>query len=189
MKTRYFLPVMMLAAPALAADTAAMLEESRQVSGTFMKTLGGELQREMKAGGPVQAIGACKDVAPRIASELSRRHGYRISRVSLRVRNPVLGTPDAWEQTVLAGFDREAAAGADVKTLEFSEVVTEPAGKYFRYMKAIPVADVCVACHGPADKIAGAVKAKFAQDYPHDQALGYSVGQVRGAFTVKRPVD
>lgn len=189
MKRRYLLVALFLAMPAVAADTAAMLEQSRQVSGAFMKTLGGELQREMKAGGPVQAIGACKDVAPKIASELSRQHGYKVSRVSLKTRNPVLGTPDAWEQKVLAEFDRKAAAGADAKTLEFSEVVEEPAGKVFRYMKAIPVTEVCIACHGPADKIADPVKARFAQDYPHDRALGYSIGQVRGAFTVKRPLD
>jgi hypothetical protein len=178
-----------LAAPALAADTAKMTEESRQVTGAFFKALAGELQREMQAGGPVQAIGVCKDVAPKIASELSRQHGYKISRVSLKTRNPVLGAPDAWEQKQLAEFDRKAAAGADVKTLEVSEIVDEPAGRQFRYLKAIPVGEVCVACHGPADKIAEPVKAKIAQEYPHDRALGYSLGQVRGAFTVKRPVE
>ncbi|HSO05719.1 MAG TPA: DUF3365 domain-containing protein [Pelomicrobium sp.] len=176
-------------APAAAADTAKMVEEGRQVSAAFMKALAGELQREMKAGGPVQAIGVCKDEAPQIASELSREHGYKISRVSLKTRNPVLGTPDAWEQKVLMEFDRKAAAGTDPKTLEASEVVAEPTGKYFRYMKAIPVGEVCVACHGPADKVADAVKAKLAQEYPHDRALGYNVGQIRGAFTVKRPLE
>lgn len=178
-----------LAFPAAAADTAKMTEESRQVTGAFFKALAGELQREMQAGGPAQAIGVCKDVAPRIASELSRQHGYKVSRVSLKTRNPVLGAPDAWEQKQLMEFDRKVAAGADVKTLEVAEIVDEPAGKQFRYLKAIPVGEVCVACHGPAEKIAEPVKAKIAQEYPHDRALGYTLGQVRGAFTVKRPVE
>lgn len=189
MKGFLVLTAALAAAPVAAADTARMVDEGRQVSAAFMKALAGELQREMKAGGPVQAIGVCKDEAPQIASALSRQHGYKVSRVSLKTRNPVLGTPDAWEQKVLAEFDRKAAAGADPKTLEASEVVEEPTGRYFRYMKAIPVGDVCVACHGPADKVADAVKAKLAEEYPHDRALGYSVGQIRGAFTVKRPLE
>lgn len=189
MRTSLIVAAFALATPALAADTAKLTEESRQVTGAFFKALAGELQREMQAGGPVQAIGVCKDVAPKIASELSRQHGYKVSRVSLKTRNPVLGAPDAWEQQQLAEFDRKVAAGADPKTLEASGVVEEPAGRYFRYLKAIPVAEVCVACHGPADKLAEPVRAKIAQDYPHDRALGYSVGQIRGAFTVKRPLE
>ena len=48
--------------------------------------------------------------------------------MSLKTRNPLLGTPDAWEQAVLAEFDRRAAAGEKPETLEYSETVTEPQG-------------------------------------------------------------
>ena len=112
----------------------------------------------------------------------------KVSRVSLRTRNPVLGTPDAWEQKVLAEFDRRAAAGDQPDAIEFGEVVAEPAGKSWRYMKALPVMQLCTNCHGPADALSPAVKVRLQADYPHDKATGYSVGQIRGAVTVKRPL-
>ena len=45
-------------------------------------------------------------------------------------------------------FDRKAAAGEKPETLERAEFVDEPAGRYFRYLKAIPVQPMCLACHG-----------------------------------------
>jgi len=58
----------------------------------------------------------------------------------------------------------------------------------FRYMKALPVADVCLKCHGPVDGMEAGLPAKLAESYPHDQAIGYAKGQIRGALTVKRPL-
>lgn len=173
--------------PALADDLAQYQEQARATAQTLLKQLGGELQKEMKASGPA-AIKVCKDRAPAIASELSRKNGEKVARVSLKVRNPLIGTPDAWEQKVLADFDRKAAAGVKPETLEAAEIVSEPQGKYFRYMKAVPTGAVCLACHGPADKIGQEVKELLSAEYPHDKATGYSEGQVRGAITIKRPL-
>jgi hypothetical protein len=127
-------------------------------------------------------------VAPEIAGKLSRQMGARVARVSLKTRNPLLGTPDAWEQRVLADFDRRATAGEKPEALEVSEVVAEPAGRYFRYMKAIPVQPLCLTCHGAPEAVAVEVRDRIATEYPHDRALGYSAGQIRGAVTVKQRV-
>ena len=177
------------AAPVLAQDAALpkFQEEARKTSAEFGKKLGAELKKSLEAGGPEGAIGVCKDIAPAIASELSRARGWQVTRVSLKTRNPLLGLPDAWEQKVLADFDRRAAAGEKPETLEFAEVVTEPQGQALRYMKAIPTQELCLTCHGPADKIAGGLKQKLAEQYPHDKATGYAAGQVRGAFSIKQP--
>lgn len=175
------------AASALAADDVAKYqEESRLVAKTFVQQLGGELQKEMQTGGPASAINVCKNVAPAIASDLSRKNGWHVSRVSLKPRNPLLGFADAWEQKVLADFDARKARGESPANMEYAEIVTEPQGKYFRYMKAIPVQEVCLACHGA--NIPQNVKDALASDYPHDRATGYSAGQIRGAITIKRPL-
>ncbi len=177
------------AAPALAQDAALskFQEDARKTSAEFGQKLGGELKKSLEAGGPEGAIGVCKDIAPAISPDLSRKKGWRVSRVSLKTRNPLLGLPDAWEQKVLADFDRRAAAGEKPEALEFAETVTEPQGKSLRYMKAIPTQELCLTCHGPADKIAPGLKQKLAEQYPHDKATGYAVGQVRGAFSIKQP--
>jgi hypothetical protein len=177
-----------LATPAAADDTARYLDEGRALARSLQSQLAPLLMKEINERGPDGAIGVCTTIAPSVASDLSRRNGVKVSRVSLRTRNPVLGTPDAWEQKVLAEFDRRAAAGEKPDAIEFGEVVTEPAGKSWRYMKALPVMELCTNCHGPAEALAPAVKARLQAEYPHDRATGYSVGQIRGAVTVKRPL-
>ena len=66
------------------------------------------------------------------------------------------------------------------------EVVTEPAGRYFRYMKAIPMGQPCLPCHGPVATLSEGVKAQLAAEYPHDRAVDYQIGQVRGAVSIKK---
>jgi hypothetical protein len=176
------------AAAAPAQEDPAMIMEARKLASSMQSNLAAKLLAEIKAGGPASAIGVCTTVAPKVATDLSRERGWRLTRVSLRVRNPVLGTPDAWEQRVLQAFDERVAKREKSEGLEFAETVTEPGGKYFRYMKALPVQPLCLDCHGTPDKIAPGVKERLAKDYPHDKATGYSIGQIRGAISIKRPL-
>ena len=180
--------LMLCAWSAWAQTPEERLAASRAAAGQLIQQLGAELRKELEAGGPAQAIGVCRSVAPEIAGKLSRQMGARVARVSLKTRNPLLGTPDAWEQQVLADFDRRAAAGEKPEALEVSEVLAEPAGRYFRYMKAIPVQPLCLTCHGAPEAVAVEVRDRIAREYPHDRALGYSAGQIRGAVTVKQRV-
>lgn len=176
-------------APAGAADPAAMNAEARDAALTLQKTLAGKLLAAINAGGPESAIGVCETLASAAAGDISRAKGWRVTRVSLKVRNPVLGTPDPWEQRVLADFDARAARGEKPDTLELGEVVSEPQGKYFRYAKALPVIALCTGCHGVPEAISAGVKERLAQEYPHDRATGYREGQIRGAISIKRPLD
>lgn len=178
------LPFVASAEPDLAAETA----QARATAGRLVSQLGAALEKEMTAGGPVGAIGVCRQSAPEIAGNLSRETGSRVTRVSLRTRNPMIGTPDAWEQAALAEFDRKAAAGEKPETLERAEIVDEPSGRVFRFLKAIPVKPVCLACHGTPETIAPAVREKLLENYPHDKAVGYGIGQVRGAVSIKKPL-
>ncbi len=173
------------ASPALADDLAKFQEDSRTIVKEMAFKLGSALQREMAANGPAAAIKVCKDLAPAITSELSRKTGQRITRVSLKTRNPLLGSPDAWEQKVLADFARRSEK-ENPATLEYAEIVTEPEGRFMRYMKAIPVQDVCLKCHGTPETIAPQVKEQLTAEYPHDKAIGYSINQIRGAFSIKK---
>ncbi|CAG0124275.1 hypothetical protein RHDC2_00455 [Rhodocyclaceae bacterium] len=182
------LPIMLAlsAAPALADDTSKYQEESRAVAMPFMKQLAAENQKAIAEGGPESAIRVCKEIAPKMSGDISRKQGWKLTRVSLKVRNPLLGTPDAWEQKVLQEFEARAAKGEKAEAMEFAEVVNEPAGTYFRYMKAIGLQPGCVSCHGSAEQIPANVKARLAEDYPHDKAIGYAPGQIRGATSIKR---
>jgi len=177
------------ATPGSTPDEAALTAQARKIALGMQQTLAGKLLAEINKNGAESAISVCKTMAPEASAEMSRDTGWRVTRVSLRVRNPVLGMPDAWEQAALLDFDARAAQGADPASLERSELVNEPQGRYFRYMKALPVLPLCVNCHGGADAIRTEVKARLAKEYPHDKATGYAAGQLRGAISLKRPLD
>lgn len=176
-------------AAALAQDVRALTDDSRRLSDQLVQQVRGELVKSMETSGPLRSIIVCKYTVPEISSALSRKSGARVTRVALSARNPVLGGPDAWERKVLTEFDARVEAGEKADGLERAEIVAEGAQRYFRYMRALPMAPLCLACHGPADQIAPAVKAQLAAEYPMDRATGYRLGQVRGAVTVKRPLD
>lgn len=173
--------------PASADDLAKFQDDSRKMVKEMMTQLGGKVQSEMAAGGPVPTINACMILAPTITSDLSRKSGMHVSRVSLKVRNPLLGLPDAWEQNVLMNFEKRLEKEAPAN-MEFAEVVTEPQGKFMRYMKALPTQEVCLKCHGAPDAIAQPVKELLRTEYPHDKATGYTLGQIRGAISIKKPL-
>ncbi len=177
------------AEPGAEESLASFIDTSRKMAAEIIRQIGGELRKEMDASGPLRAVIVCKYTAPEVASNLSRMSGMRVTRVSLKPRNPALGFPDPWEQKVLAEFDRRVAAGQKPEQLEHWELVAEPQGRFLRYMKAIPTQKLCLNCHGPAEGITDAVKAQIANEYPYDRATGFREGSVRGAVSVKKFLD
>lgn len=176
-----------LSAPGIyAADYTEEINSSRETVKEFMQTLKQELQASMQEGGPVNAVSVCNLTAPAIANTYSVRNGWEVGRTSLKLRNPD-NAPDAWERSVLDAFEERKLAGEDPAQMEYYEVIRRDGGKELRYMKAIPTSRVCLACHGEAlDSI---VKTRLKKLYPHDQALGYQEGDIRGAFTVTQPLS
>jgi hypothetical protein len=162
---------------------------SKKVAAEFVNQLGTKLKAEMKAGGPVAAIKVCRDVAPDIANQLSLENGWRVTRVSMKPRNAMLGTADEWESRNLADFERRAGEGESYQDMTSSSIVLEGGKSYYRFMKPIPVQPVCLNCHGSDNEISPAVKAELDKYYPHDRATGYKVGDLRGAISIKQPID
>ncbi len=177
------LTLLLVALPLQAAE--GEVETLRTASFALTDRLGAELKAALERGGPVQAVSVCRDLAPAIAGEMSRQHGWCVTRVSLQPRNALLGSADAWEQRQLLRFEQRLAAGEAPARLEVDEVVDEPAGRYLRYVRALPVQPACLMCHGEAQQLAPTVAAEIDARYPHDLATGYSLGQLRGAVSIK----
>ena len=80
-------------------------------------------------------------------------------------------------------FQQRATEGEPLQNMSHAEMV----GGEFRLMKAIPTGEACLACHG------GSIKPELAalidQYYPEDEARGFKLGELRGAFTLRRAVD
>jgi Protein of unknown function (DUF3365) len=167
------------------ASSDALTMEARGIAAQFSEKLKSQLVSAMKAEGPVKAIEVCNVAAPAIAGEVSTG-GWRVGRTSLKLRN-AKNKPDAWETQTLELFEAEKAKGIDPSKLERLDIADINGVRTFRYMKAISTAEPCLTCHG--SEVKEPVKAKLAELYPEDQATGFKAGDIRGAFTLSKPVQ
>lgn len=180
--------LILLCAVALAAAEAPAEQEvkaCRAAIARFAGALMDELGRAMEAGGPKAAVTVCRDKAPGIAAKVSQESGISLRRTALKVRNPE-NAPDAWERATLEAFQARVARGEAMDSMEASEVVTEGGRRVLRFMKAIPVKSTCLTCHG-ADVDPELLKAVRGA-YPKDEAVGFSAGDLRGAFSLRMPL-
>jgi hypothetical protein len=170
-------------------DLEARTSVAQKVSGDFLKELLQSLQQAMAAGGPDRAVVVCQDLAPRIAGRLSRETGWRVTRVGTRVRNALLGTPDAWEQDALRQMADRLAKGERPEQVTVAAIVDEPQGRQFRFMRAIAMGPQCITCHGQPEQLAPSIRQLLQTHYPHDRATGYQPGDLRGAVSIKQSLS
>lgn len=164
-------------------DDAAFIEQrAQQATQRLAKALASRLKASMRAGGPLAAIDTCHVEAPGITETTGEAEGLVVARTALRVRNPA-NTPDEWEQTQLERFSTALAEGAAPGSLSALERVDTGGGDHvWRYMQPILTGGLCLQCHG--DVLAPEVAAAIAERYPNDQATGFALSSLRGAFTV-----
>ncbi len=166
-----------------AADTQVLEAEASEIARRFVATLLPTLQQAMQGGGPVTAIEVCSVQAPAMAAALSEETGWQVRRVSLKPRNRSLASPDTWETAKLREFDQRRQAGEPGPMISSADIVD---GQY-RYMQAQLVMPLCLSCHG--SELSTAVVSALQEYYPGDLATGYSLGQIRGAISLWKPLD
>ncbi len=173
--------------PAPDADLATRAATARNLAHVYAERLRLSVTQALKEGGAVRAIDTCNTLAPELNTTVADGTTFEVARTALRVRNPD-NAPDAWELVNLEVFQKSLAAGADPKALETFEVVATKEGqKLFRYMRPIMMRETCLVCHGPS--VAADVKAEIAKYYPDDKATGFSIGDLRGAFSIVQQLD
>lgn len=105
----------------------------------------------------------------------------------------------------------EIVTEGELKTKGKNRIVSEPRA-YFRYMRSLsmppmpfafggpeyidPPANTkpnpnlpCLLCHGTTDQVADEVEQAITEFYPYDEAMGYKAGDIRGAWSVKIPLN
>ena len=178
---------LMLAAPATAKDPA--LDGQAAEAKAVIKQLATALQSELKAAkgerGAGGAVKVCQQVAPQIASDLTEETGWQVRRTALKVRNPE-NRPRPQELRVLQDYAARAARGDSLAEMETLRIDTLDGQRGVHFMKAIPVQEACLACHG-SDLATGVAEA-LGQAYPEDQAVGFAAGDLRGAFSLFKPL-
>lgn len=161
-------------------DIDALKTQAIDIVKLFGGTLKPQLKKALSEGGVAKAIKVCSVKAPEIAKTLSLNTKWQVKRVSLKTRNNHSATPNEWEKATLEEFNQRQQQGESAKTIAKAEIVNNE----FRFMKAQGTETLCLTCHGI--NLNSETKSALKQYYPEDKAIGYSLGEVRGAFSLSK---
>lgn len=160
-------------------------EEFREISKSFMGNLKSVLMKNLKEGGPTQAITVCSDTAQALTKQIGEQNNVELKRVTFKARNP-LDKPDQFEEKVLTQFHELHKKGELQETEDYLEIVEMNGSQSARYMKPIFVGGPCLACHGDETIISDEVQKLLKEKYPNDKATGYKPGDLRGAISITK---
>lgn len=153
----------------------------------FMKDLKSILINQIRTNGMLSAVSVCSDTAQILTNNFGVQKGVYVKRVSLKNRN-VNNAPDDFEKRVLNKFTLMQLNNELNDDSEYAEIVEEGEFKYLRYLKPILVQAECLNCHGSENDISPEVEQLINQEYPNDNAVGYKIGDLRGAVSLKKNI-
>ncbi|MCI4400185.1 MAG: DUF3365 domain-containing protein [Campylobacteraceae bacterium] len=171
MKRSLFLAATMCAVSLMATDID--VQKQKAAAAELKKTMMGELKAKLNES-PVAAVEFCSKNAIDITNSVAKKHNLNIKRVSEKNRNPI-NSADENDKKALAQFAENMARSG--KPGEY--VVVN--GKYY---EPLVTNEMCVVCHGKDANMASETAQKIKQLYPNDKAVGYGVGELRGAISV-----
>lgn len=136
-----------------------------------------ELTDTLRQGDAAQAMQSCH-IDSRLITLRLAREGAKAGRTSHRLRNPA-NQPPRWAEAIVETYAGRRSREVDgfVVDLGFTVGVLRP----------ISQQAVCATCHGPVNELSEGVRQVIAERYPHDQAVGFKEGEIRGWFWVEMP--
>ena len=160
-------------------EISKVVEIGNHASKLLLKTLGGNLKKHMKKGGPIEALHFCATNAAKLTAQVDEKLGKNVSikRITLKPRNPANeATGD--ERKVLEALQTLH----DAKVRLPRHLIQKTANGY-KYYKPLKISKkVCLKCHGT--NIDPTLKKEIAKYYPTGKATGYKFGDLRGAIVV-----
>ncbi|WP_457596361.1 Tll0287-like domain-containing protein [Hydrogenimonas sp.] len=150
-----------------------------EASKKLLKTLGGNLKKRMKAGGPEEALKFCAMNAADLTAKVDRELGEDVSikRITLKPRNPA-NEAQGDEKAVL-----EALETLNREHVKLPGHLVQKTPEGYKYYKPLVIKKkVCLKCHGT--NIDPKLEATIDKHYPTDKARGYKMGDLRGAIVV-----
>lgn len=157
------------------------IEVGDRGSKMLLSTLGGKLKKHMQKGGVIKALDFCSNEAYNLTQEVNKKipNGAKIKRISSKYRSPA-NAPKSDELAVLESF--EALQKANIVLPKY--LIQKVDAKTYKYYKPLVINNrVCLECHGDISKNID-LKRKNAALYPLDNAVGYELGDLRGAIVV-----
>ena len=162
------------------------LERGRAIAQETFDLLRTNLQVAIQSGGISNALPYCSLAASPLTAGMAAKHGVTLRRVTHKARGPG-GRADTNELSVLRAF--EAALAAHGPTPPPSPIVTNGSPGNVTFFAPILIGnELCLRCHGePGSEIQAADLAVIQRLYPDDKAVGFKMGQLRGAWRIDFP--
>ncbi len=171
--------------PLAAEVEARVLSEGRVIAAEAFQSLGSRLRQAIEEGGVHSAIPYCSSVALPVTSAVAASNAVVIQRVTHRPRNPASRANPA-ELELIRGFESRQQSGQPLGAVAFG---TPQGGARF-YAPIVITNDLCLKCHGRIDQeVALDVVAVLRRQYPHDEATGFRLGDLRGLWRVDFPPE
>lgn len=134
----------------------------------------------LQEGGPVNALKFCKEHATPLTDSLSRHYGNRISRLSLKARNPENIAVNKEEEDLLNLYLRRSSEGGSM-----NDTIIRSEASVIYYRPIVIGMEACLKCHGQIESDIGKeTYATLLELYPEDKAVNYKMGEFRGAWRV-----
>lgn len=160
-------------------EISQIVKTGNEASKLLLKTLGGNLKKHMKKGGPADALNFCATNASKLTAEVEEKLGKNVTikRITLKPRNPANEATND-ERKVLEALQTLYETGVRLPRHLIQK--TDNGYKFYKPLKIVK--KVCLKCHGT--NIDPKLKKTIAKFYPTDKATGYKMGELRGAIVV-----
>jgi hypothetical protein len=166
-----------------AAEAPAILQPMVRHANLIIVTLQGallsELRHQLDDVGPAAALEACH-LAMYPARRAAHDEGVAVGRTSTRLRNPANASP-GWAAALIERYANTPRARVDGLVVDLGDRVG--------VLRPIREQRICASCHGPEETLRADVRARLAERYPADRAVGFHEGDIRGWFWVEVPRD
>lgn len=157
-----------------------VIQTGKKSSMLLLKTLGSNMKKNMKAGGPMQALDFCSQKAYTLTEEVNKKlpKGVTVKRISTKYRNPA-NQPQNDEKEILKSLKKLQSLHVKIPKY-LVQKVNEHTYKFYKPL--IINKQICLKCHGNIKnkKLRQAINER----YPQDMAKHYKMGDLRGAVVV-----
>lgn len=170
--------------PEIPATDEMVIEVGQGITSAAFQTLSSQLSGAIEEGGIPHALQFCSTEAIPLTEELTEQFGTDIKRATHRPRNPD-NQADEEELGVIESYINSIETGTEL-TPQISRNED-----HVRYFSPIRIGmDTCLQCHGSPETHINSDNLNLIQSlYPEDQATGFSMGDLRGIWSVTLPAD
>jgi hypothetical protein len=165
------------------SSEAALKQRAAAIAKEAFSELSSNLLAAITRTGLNDALPYCSDKAIPITKAVAAKNGVGLSRVTHKARNPANKASEA-ELAVIRQFQSELTAQHAPAPIAATNA-TQAVSVYIPIVISNPL---CLMCHGkPGTEVSTELQATIRRLYPDDQATGFALGDLRGAWRVGFP--